>query len=179
MLYKYFAHILFVFCFIIYLSCAQAQVKEKIKFGTELNSHISYSGINTGIQMNLLHQNHSLGIGIKNTYQNSYFYYRNALGIIIDYKYFLITKENIKAFISINYNNVIYKSLRRHASKNNIIHEYTYSNGYLIRLYKNCWVGNTIGLGGYTERFYDYSEKEYGSYIGYNVMFKGMISYEF
>jgi hypothetical protein len=177
MLGKYAIYI--IFCSTIFIPNVQAQEDKKIKFGAELNSHMSYSGINTGIQMNLLYHRHSLGIGIKNTYQNSYFYYQNALGIIIDYKYFLITKENIKAFISINYNNVIYKSLRQDATKNNIIHEYTFSNGYLIKLFKNCWIGNSIGIGGYTEQFYDYSETKYGSYIGYNVMFKGMISYEF
>jgi hypothetical protein len=161
------------------ISYAQEKEDKKLNIGAELNSHLSYSGLNTGVQMNFFNKKHSLGIGIKMTYQSGYFPYSNALGVIIDYKYFLIAKNNMKAFIAINYNNTIYKSLRRDANKNNIIHEYTFSNGFLIKVYRNFWVGNSIGIGAYTEQYYDYSEAKYGSYLGYNVMFKGMISYEF
>lgn len=171
--------ILFLFYFIISPTYIQAQEDKKIKIGVELNSHVSYSGLNTGVQINLLHKNHSVGIGPKITYQSSYFPYQNAMGVIIDYKYFLITKDNLKAFVNLNYSNSVYRSLRRNATKNNIIHEYIFSNGFLVKVYKGFWIGNSIGMGGYTEQYYDYSEDKYGYYLGYNVMFKGMITYEF
>lgn len=161
------------------ISYGQKTETEWLKFGTELNANLSYSGLSTGAQVNLLHTKHSLGIGTKLTYQNSYFPYQNALGIIIDYKYFLIAKPKIKAFVAANYNNTFYKSLRRDGNKNNVIHEYTYSNGILIKVYQNFWIGNSMGIGAYTEQYYDYSEAKYGSYFGYNVMFKAMASYEF
>lgn len=171
--------LLLVFTSILSFSYAQEKEEKQWKLGVELNSHLSYSGINSGVQMNLLHKMHSLGIGTKITYQGSYFPYHNALGLIVDYKLYLITNHKLKAFIAINYNNTIYKSLGPVANKYNIIHEYTASNGLLVKAYKNLWIGNSIGFGAYTERFYDYSEAEHGSYLGYNVMFKVMMNYEF
>jgi len=173
-------HILYLFImFSSLISYTQNKEDKWLNFGVELNTSLSYSGISTGAQVNLLHKKHSLGVGAKITYQNSYFPYQNALGIVIDYKYFLITKPNIKAFVAINYNNTTYKLLSRDGNKSNIIHEYTYSNGILIKVFNNFWVGNSMGIGAYTEKYYDYSEAEYGSYLGYNVMFKAMMSYEF
>jgi hypothetical protein len=178
MLNKYLILIL-TFSSLISFSYAQEKEKKKLVFGVELNSQMSYSGISSGVQMNVLHKKHSLGIGAKVTYQSSFFPYQNALGIIVDYKLFLISKDNMKAFVELNYNNSIYKSLRRDADKNNIIHEYTYSNGILIKVVENLWIGNSMGIGAYTEKYYDYSEEKYGSYLGYNVMFKVTANYEF
>ena len=171
--------ILLIFNSILSFSYAQEKETIKLNFGAEFNSQMSYSGISSGVQMNVLHKKHSLGIGAKVTYQSSFFPYQNALGVIVDYKFFLISNDNIKAFVEVNYNNSIYKSLRRGADKNNIIHEYTYSNGIVIKVIENLWIGNSMGIGAYTEKYYDYSEAKYGSYLGYNVMFKVMVSYEF
>lgn len=173
--------LIFLYCVLIFNnSLLNAQEKDKIKlrFGAELTSQMSYSGLSSGVQINLLHQKHSLGIGTKITYQSSFFPYQNALGLIVDYKFFLISKNNMKAFVELNYNNSIYKSLRQGADKNNIIHEYTYSNRILIKVVENLWIGNSMGVGAYTENYYDYSGAEYGSYLGYNVMFKINLSYE-
>jgi hypothetical protein len=167
------------FSFLISFSYAQEKEAKKLNFGAEINSQMSYSGLSSGVQVNLLHKKHSLGIGTKITYQSSYFPYQNAMGLIVDYKYFVMENKNMRAFIAVNYNNTVYKSLRRDADKFNIIHEYTISNGLLVKAYKNLWIGNSIGIGAYTEQYYDYSETEYGAYLGYNIMFKVMANYEF
>jgi hypothetical protein len=168
--------ILFTFC-----SITQGQVneKEKITFGIEAPTYMSYSGINLGIQANASYKKHTLALGIKTTFQSSYFPYQNSLGMMIDYRYYIVSSEKVKAFISAHYSNVRYKSLGRNTSETNTIHEYTFNNGYMIKLFNKCWIGNSFGVGGYTEQFFDYSEQKKGTYVGYNFMAKTMLIYEF
>ncbi|MCB0410285.1 MAG: hypothetical protein KDD29_08700 [Flavobacteriales bacterium] len=93
-----------VVLYLIIINCffTQAEEKEKIKLGLETTSHLSYTGVNLGLQVNGLLNNHSLGIGAKVTFQSSYFPHKNSMGVIIDYKYFLISNLKIKSFISVN-----------------------------------------------------------------------------
>lgn len=157
----------------------QAQEKEKIKWGLETSPYISYSGINWGVQFNGFYKKHSLGIGTKIAFQSSYFPYQTSMGLMVDYKYFIMSNNIIKSYISINYTNLMYDVTNRYYSNKNIIHEYVVSNGFLIKLTKKIWIGNSIGVGGYTERYFNFSEGKKENYIGYNLMLKGLISYEF
>ena len=157
----------------------QAQEKEKIKWGVESSPYISYSFINWGIQAKGFYKKHSLGIGIKTSFQSSYFPYKTSIGLLVDYKYFIVSKSNIKSFVSINYSNVVYDVKNRNYSKKNIIHEYVVSNGFLIKIAKSIWIGNSIRVGGYTERYFNFYEGKKENYIGYNLMLKGILSYEF
>ena len=86
---------------------------------------------------------------------------------------------DIKSFISVNYSNVRYEVKNRIYSNKNIIHEYLVSNGFLIKIVSNLWIGNSIGVGGYTERYLNFSKNEKENYIGYNLMLKAILSYEF
>ncbi len=156
-----------------------AQDKEKLKWGVETSPYISYSGINWGIQVNGFYKKHSLGIGVKTSFQSSYFPYKTSIGLVVDYKYFMLSKSNIKSFVSINYNNVVYDVKNRNYSNKNTIHEYVVSNGFLIKIINKIWVGNSIGVGGYSERYFNFSEGKKENYIGYNLMLKGLLSYEF
>ena len=90
-----------------------------------------------------------------------------------------MSKSNIKSFVSINYSNVVYDVKNRNYSKKNIIHEYVVSNGFLIKIAKSIWIGNSIRVGGYTERYFNFYEGKKENYIGYNLMLKGILSYEF
>ncbi|KJS05796.1 MAG: hypothetical protein VR77_07320 [Flavobacteriales bacterium BRH_c54] len=157
----------------------QAQEEDKIKWGIETSPYISYSGINFGLQVNGFYKKHSLGIGTKIAFQSSYFPYQTSIGLMVDYKYFIMNNNNIKSYISINYTNLMYDVTNRYYSNKNIIHEYVVSNGFLIKLTKKIWIGNSIGVGGYTERYFNFSEGKKENYIGYNLMLKGLISYEF
>lgn len=170
--------ILLFFCFFLN-SFLGAQDKEKLKWGVETSPYISYSGINWGIQVNGFYKKHSLGIGVKTSFQSSYFPYKTSIGLVVDYKYFIVRKNNIKSYISINYTNLIYDVTNRYYSNKNVIHEYVVSNGFLIKIMKRIWIGNSIGVGGYTERYFNFSEGKKENYIGYNLMLKGMLSYEF
>lgn len=155
------------------------KAQNKIIWGVETSPYISYSGLNWGLQINGLYKKHSLGIGTKVAFQSSYFPYKNTLGLMVDYKYFIVSAENIKSFISANYSNVQYEVKSRIKSSKNTIHEYVVSNGFLIKLLGNVWFGTSIGVGGYTERYYNLSESKKENYIGYNVILKGILSYEF
>tara|TARA_R110001592_G_scaffold88299_7_gene260048 strand:+ start:1853 stop:2386 length:534 start_codon:yes stop_codon:yes gene_type:complete len=172
--------IIFVFYFLIFdVFLLQAQEKDKIKWGLETSPYISYSGINWAIQVNGFYKKHSLGIGVKTSFQSSYFPYKTSIGLVVGYKYFMVSKSNIKSFISINYNNAVYDVKNRNYSNKNIIHEYVVSNGFLVKITKKIWIGNSIGVGGYTERYFNFSEGKKENYIGYNLMLKGLLSYEF
>ena len=172
--------IIFVFYFLIFNKLLlQAQEKDKVKWGVETSPYISYSGINWGVQINAFYKKHSLGIGTKVAFQSSYFPYQTSMGIIVDYKYFIVSNQNIKSFISVNYSNVRYEVKNRIYSNKNIIHEYLVSNGFLIKIVSNLWIGNSIGVGGYTERYLNFSKNEKENYIGYNLMLKAILSYEF
>ncbi len=171
---------IFVFYFLIFDGfLLQAQEKDKVRWGIETSPYISYSGINWGVQMNGFYKNHSVGIGAKTAFQSSYFPYQTSIGLMVDYKYFIVRKNNIKSYISINYTNLIYDVTNRYYSNKNVIHEYVVSNGFLIKIMKRIWIGNSIGVGGYTERYFNFSEGKKENYIGYNLMLKGMLSYEF
>ena len=168
------------FCFLTFNSfLLQAQEKEKIKWGVETSPYISYSGINWGLQVNAIYKKHSLGLGTKVAFQSSYFPYQTSMGLIVDYKYFLISNTNIKSFISANYSNVRYEVKSRTNFNKNTIHEYVVSNGFLIKIVGKIWFGTSIGVGGYTERYYDFSEGKNKNIVGYNMMLKGIVSYEF
>lgn len=168
------------FYFLIFNSfLLQAQEKDKVKWGLETSPYISYSGINWGVQVNGFYKKHSLGIGVKTSFQSSYFPYKTSIGLVVDYKYFMLSKSNIKSFVSINYNNVVYDVKNRNYSNKNTIHEYVVSNGFLIKIINKIWVGNSIGVGGYSERYFNFSEGKKENYIGYNLMLKGILSYEF
>ena len=168
------------FCFLTFNNfLLQAQEKKKIKWGVETSPYISYSGINWGLQINGLYKKHSLGFGAKIAFQSTYFPYQNSLGLMVDYKYFLLSNSKMKSFVSLNYSNVQYEVKNRIKSNKNTIHEYMVSNGFLVKLVGNIWMGTSIGVGGYTERYYNLSESKKENYIGYNVILKGMLSYEF
>jgi len=98
---------------------------------------------------------------------------------MVDYKFFIVKTSNIKSFISVNYGIVKYEVKNRIFSNKNAIHEYTVNNGFLFKIIDKLWIGNSIGVGGYTERYYNLSESKKENYIGYNVILKGILSYEF
>lgn len=174
-------HILLFCCAVIFNSTilAQEQKEKTFRYGVESAPFVSYSGINWGAQFNVFYQKHSLGIGTKISFQSSYFPYNNSLGLMLDYKYFIIENEKVKSFIGINYSNVRYRVKTRFGENNNMIHELFISNGYLFKVYNNFWIGNSIGMGGYLERFYDFSEETHSSLNGYNMKLKIILSYEF
>ena len=116
---------------------------------------------------------------MKTSFQSSYFPYKTSIGLVVDYKYFMVSNNNIKSYISINYTNLMYDVTNRYYSNKNIIHEYVVSNGFLVKITKKIWIGNSIGVGGYTERYFNFSEGKKENYIGYNLMLKGLLSYEF
>jgi len=91
--------ILLFFCFLL-ISFLGAQDKKKLKLGVETSPYISYSGVNWGIQINGFYKKHSLGIGTKVAFQSSYFPYQTSMGIIVDYKYFIVNNQNIKSQLS-------------------------------------------------------------------------------
>lgn len=172
--------IIFILYFLIFDGgLLQAQEEDKVRWGLETSPYISYSGINWGVQFNGFYKKHSLGIGTKIAFQSSYFPYQTSMGLMVDYKYFIMSNNIIKSYISINYTNLMYDVTNRYYSNKNIIHEYVVSNGFLIKLTKKIWIGNSIGVGGYTERYFNFSEGKKENYIGYNLMLKGLISYEF
>ncbi|MDT8413515.1 MAG: hypothetical protein RQ875_13705 [Vicingaceae bacterium] len=175
-------HFILLFCCIVIFKSsliAQEQNEKLFRFGAETSSFISYSGINWGVQFNIFHKKHTLGIGTKVSFQSSYFPHNNSLGLIVDYKYFILENKKIKSFININYSNVRYKVKTRFGENNNMLHEFFISNGYLINMFNSFWIGNSIGFGGYLERFYDFSEETHSSLNGYNMKLKIIISYEF
>lgn len=172
--------IIFILYFLIFDGgLLQAQEEDKVRWGLETSPYISYSGINWGVQFNGFYKKHSLGIGMKTSFQSSYFPYKTSIGLVVDYKYFMVSNNNIKSYISINYTNLMYDVTNRYYSNKNIIHEYVVSNGFLVKITKKIWIGNSIGVGGYTERYFNFSEGKKENYIGYNLMLKGLLSYEF
>ncbi len=145
----------------------------------EHNTFLSFTGLNLSMMLVGNYKNHSLGVGINSSLQNSYFPYQRTNGIIADYKYYFLTAKNIKGFVSINYNNKNYSPLGRNVTKENKIHEYVYNNGFITRLYKSLWIGNSIGFGGYTERYYDVSEQTYNIKSGFNYRLNAILKYDF
>lgn len=158
---------------------AQETENKLPKLGVETATFLSYSGINWSAQLNTNYKKHSLGIGFKVAFQTSYFPYKTSVGLVANYKYFLVEKEKIKSFVSVDYHMVKYNVKNRIYSSTNTIHEYTVSNGFLVKLYKKLWFGNSIGVGGYTERYFNFSELEKENKVGYNILLKGFLSYEF
>jgi len=171
--------ILVVYFLILNYAFAQETKKKLPKLGVETSTFISYSGINWGNQLNAYYKKHSFGLGFKIAFQSSYFPYKTSVGFMANYKYFLVEKEKIKSFVSVDYHMVKYDVKNRNYSSSNTIHEYAVSNGFLIKLYNNLWFGNSIGVGGYTERYFDFSEAEKESKVGFNILLKGFLSYEF
>lgn len=125
--------VILIFLFNTYNLSIYAQDRDQIKWGVETSSFISYSGVNLGFQVNGLHKQHSLGIGTKIVFQTSYFPYKNTLGLMVDYKFFIVKTSNIKSFISVNYGIVKYEVKNRIFSNKNAIHEYTVNNGFLFK----------------------------------------------
>lgn len=145
----------------------------------EHNTFFSFTGLNISMMFVGNYKNHSIGIGVNSSLQNSYFPYQRTNGIIADYKYYFLKAKNMKGFASINYNNKNYSPLGRNVTKENKIHEYTYSNGFIARLYKGLWIGNSIGFGGYTERYYNASEQTYKTKSGFNYRLNAILKYDF
>lgn len=175
-------HHILLFCCAVFFNntiLAQEQKDKTFRYGVESAPFISYSGINWGAQFNVFYQKHSLGIGTKISFQSSYFPYKSSLGAAVDYKYYIVESKKIKSFIGITYNNVRYKIKTRFGENYNMIHEFFISNGFQFNVFNKFWIGNSIGMGGYLERFYDFSEETHSYINGYNMKLKIILSYEF
>ncbi len=151
----------------------------QVSVSLEQQTFLSFTGLNVSMLVAGNFRKHSLGVGINTSIQNSYFPYQRTNGIIVDYKYYFISNRKMKGFFSLNYNNKNYNPTGRNVSQENKIHEYVYSNGFLARIYKSLWIGNSIGFGGYTERYYDISESTYRNNNGFNYRINAILKYDF
>lgn len=171
--------ILIIFNVISLKAQPSSQRTNQLKFSAEQNTFLSYSGLNLSLIGATNYSKHALGIGINTSIQNNYLPYRQSIGFTANYKYFFISNKKIKGFLSINYINSNYNSSNRTVSQKNRLHEYLYGNGFLARIYKGFWIGNSIGFGGYTERYYDISESTYKKNTGYNYQLNAIFRYDF
>tara|TARA_R110002049_G_scaffold125972_6_gene281623 strand:+ start:824 stop:1363 length:540 start_codon:yes stop_codon:yes gene_type:complete len=170
-----------ILIFILLFSASGYSQKKKTPFSisVEQNTFLSYTGLNVSMLLVGNYKKHSLGVGINTSIQNSYFPYQRTNGVIVDYRYHFLSNEKIEGFVSLNYNNKNYSPIGRNVSQENKVHEYVYSNGFVARLYKGLWVGNSIGFGGYTERYYDNSELTFKTNMGFNYRLNAIIKYDF
>lgn len=165
---------------IVFNNKAFSQNNEKLlKFSAEQNLFLTYSGLNMSFIGAVNYKKHSLGAGINTSLVNSYFPYSLSSGIILDYKYYFLSNNKVKAFVSANYFNTRYTTQGRDNSNPNKLNEFIYSNGFIIRLYKGLWIGNSIGAGAYNERFYDVNDSKYRSNNGFNYRINLLLKYDF
>lgn len=124
-----------------------------IKFELEKTLYLSQAGISNALLTRFRFKRHSIGIGPKIIYTSSIFPYQNTLGLDFNYRFCLLQSKKINSFFNAQHGFASYKVNNRSKNNTNLINEFIISNGFSYNVFNKLWIGNTVGLGLYTDRF--------------------------
>lgn len=156
--YKFFLALNYALLFLTLHTFAQDSTASlKIVPSIEAGASISYSGVSSYAALCVKHKKSEYTIGPKISLSHLNASSTGPLGIIAGYKYHFLKNKKFEPFADLNYQVEFLKSSPSEGSKNiyNKIHELYFGYGVKLRLSPSLQFGNSIGLGGYYENFYD------------------------
>ena len=160
-----------------------AQNDEK-RFHLGINSSVNYSfsGVSLIAGPQITSGHHSIYAGLKIPLSQTYIALKSPYGWNLGYMHETNRPGKKTEFLfNIDYQIVYAKAYSRYlkSEKRNFIHEFFIGYGIQYKLFKELYIGNIMGIGGYIQSLYNPDINFKKKYYNYNNILKLFIRYKF
>lgn len=173
----------FLLLLISFVSFAQDAPKSKLQVGLNLSANYSFSGIGFIGNLELIKDHHIFYVGPKFPTSRSYLPHKGPWGLNVGYRheYNKNTSKRISFFFFADYQIMGSKAFSQtiESKRRNYVHEAFIGYGMQYRISDHFYIGNSLGIGGHMEVFYNVDLDWTQRYGGYNNLFRIFTNYRF
>ena len=165
-----------VFSGILMSAKAQDDDSSRITFGVHTTTSLSYVGWrqNANVELNL--NGHRIYAGPGLSLSDAYTPWNTSYGTQLGYRYLFSLQSGFIS--SAGFSSQVLFGSKPQQHNRPVTAEFFAQYGFGYR-YRNWFVLNTLGFGGYLERFYNHGFQEYSTTDGFNFQLTLTLGYDF